>query len=1163
MNRFSCCVLAFLALTSTLPAADAPPAKPPILDCFISTGDNHWLGSWLPIDSKASIEASFELLKRIGVRRVYWRGLQEAAWLETMQFREENCRYASFWKYLLRLDKELAVDRLAVEAAHKRGMEIWGVSTMFDWGAAADTPCFGDFPHNSESRLRQRHPEWVPVDKRGVLRQGGPIEFAYPEARKALADLHLKFMDRDGYDGMAFLTYVENFSLRFPDEFGFNEPVVQEFKRRAGIDARTQPFGRNATSYDWQALRGESVTAYLRELKSELAKRGKKLGVCLNPNQPRLPQFWTAVGATISAGHIQFDLDTWVRDGVVDQLIVWGGSHGPAQLKTVEDCLWLTRSSKTAVAAMTSSPFAERWKPFHERSVPLALAVGDDWQYLEYCNVPEQPLAALQSKDDLLRLRVLAQVARGKTKAAVADLAPLAKDANLLVRRMALLALTRTKDPQAVPLIEAGLSDPEHGVRCVAAQALRDLNRPESAAKLLAAVQRFPAHPLMESAVSTLPRIQPLPRAELAKAAAGHGTPSVRVVAMRALGLMPKEELVPVFAKGLNDADRFVRFAAAQALGNVTHSPKAIEALIEATKQDNVVVSNRAATSLGMIGTRQQEKELEPLRPKMIEALKNLYAKLGDGCARADADWGYRPVGNALLKFGADGERVLREFMDQRKDRRLAEQAWKSLHVRLDNGAFTESCEKEDNEAFKKRPVFSRELKVDQSKGDDASAAGPFKTIARAIAAAGPGDSIHLTPGRYRESAAFHNKSGEPGRPIKLEGHGATLDGAEPLKPTDWEMVSPGLYRNRNLLPVNPANLGRWFFVFDGKMNHMGRTSKGPSKPLKKAEELAPGEWTYVPDAPIVRKSTGGRPWDARTLKGAFYIKIDPAKKLGACRIEAPIRSNGVSLSGRCEHLVIRNVTSTHVHNDGFNIHGYSRNILFENVKAVDCGDDGVSAHDDCQIRVNGLVSSGNSTGICDVGDSVSHYNRVLIKDCLGHDLYFLDTNEHSVSNSVVQSSAWRALVVTGGPKTNGVCTLRLDNVLIHRVAGSNDVRVAAGSVLDARHVTFSNLNFLATGGAVTLRDSVIAGTPPPEISIWKGVRWQSDRNLYDTRFIRLDQTFYSPKTFGDYQRATGQDKGSRWMKVEFKQPFDGQIAKPAVGKGSGVDVSRLPSAMR
>jgi hypothetical protein len=346
------------------------------------------------------------------------------------------------------------------------------------------------------------------------------------------------------------------------------------------------------------------------------------------------------------------------------------------------------------------------------------------------------------------------------------------------------------------------------------------------------------------------------------------------------------------------------------------------------------------------------------------------------------------------------------------------------------------------------------------------------KTIAEAIIQAQPGDTIHLAPGRYWESAAFHNKSGEPGRPITLDGHGATLDGSEPLKPADWEMVSPGLYRNRNLLPVNPANLGRWFFVFDGKMNHMGRTSKGPSAPLKKVEELQAGDWTYVPDAPITR--------DARHIKGAFYIKIDPAKTLADYRIEAPIRPNGVSLSGRCEHLVIRNVTSTHVHNDGYNIHGYTRDIVFENIKAIECGDDGVSAHDDCQIRVNGLVSIGNSTGICDVGDSVSHYNRVFIKDCLGHDLYFLDTNEHSVSNSVVQSSAWRGLVVTGRADTNKVCTLTLDNVLIRRVGKPEPAYVQKNAVLRAKRVTLENLE-LVTQGEATFDNCLLNGKPKPD----------------------------------------------------------------------------------
>ena len=126
---------------------------------------------------------------------------------------------------------------------------------------------------------------------------------------------------------------------------------------------------------------------------------------------------------------------------------------------------------------------------------------------------------------------------------------------------------------------------------------------------------------------------------------------------------------------------------------------------------------------------------------------------------------------------------------------------------------------------------------------------------------------MHLAPVRYKEVAVFANKVGEAGRPIILDGHGATLDGADPLKPEDWQLVSPGLYRNDHLLRMDPAILMRWFFVFNGKMNHMGRTSKGTSAELKKPSDLAPGEWTFVPAAPITRESKDGKPWDAGAVR--------------------------------------------------------------------------------------------------------------------------------------------------------------------------------------------------------------------------------------------------------------------------------------------------------
>lgn len=147
-------------------------------------------------------------------------------------------------------------------------------------------------------------------------------------------------------------------------------------------------------------------------------------------------------------------------------------------------------------------------------------------------------------------------------------------------------------------------------------------------------------------------------------------------------------------------------------------------------------------------------------------------------------------------------------------------------------------------------------------------------TIAQAIKLTQPGDTIHLEPKVYRDYAGFHGKKGEPGKPITLDGHGATLEGSDPLDPTQWTEVSPGLFANDHLIARNDdAIIGRWFFLWNGQMQHMGRTSKGRSAPLKKPEELQPGEWTFV-------KETSREKPPSRQIYGTFYLKLPAGQKL-------------------------------------------------------------------------------------------------------------------------------------------------------------------------------------------------------------------------------------------------------------------------------------------
>ena len=416
--------------------------------------------------------------------------------------------------------------------------------------------------------------------------------------------------------------------------------------------------------------------------------------------------------------------------------------------------------------------------------------------------------------------------------------------------------------------------------------------------------------------------------------------------------------------------------------------------------------------------------------------------------------------------------------------------------------------------------VSAADLHVDPETGVD-SADGqkaPLKTIARAIRLAQPGDTVHLAPRRFYESADLSGKQGTPEKPITLDGHGAVLDGSEPVRAADWESLGDGLFRKIKLLPrTDAAIVGRWFFLWDGKMNHMGRTSKGPSAPLKKPAELQPGEWTYAKE------------------EDAFYLRLPAGQSLDAANIRYPQRSSGVILSGKGTHLIVRDVIATHVYNDGFNIHGAQRDSQFFNIAAIECGDDGFSAHEDAECRTDGFVSIGNSTGLCDTVSSVTHFRNVFIRDCLGYDVFFIGDSPHSLENAVIESSA--AYSFAAGQHTDrpqkGPGTVVFKNVLVRRALEGKAFRVDKNTVVTADHCTLGSLNLhLGAGSTLELTHSAI-GNPStatkPSITLLAGSTWRGDGNAYDLKALHQDKAVYTAANFADFQKANASDATSRW----------------------------------
>jgi len=346
------------------------------------------------------------------------------------------------------------------------------------------------------------------------------------------------------------------------------------------------------------------------------------------------------------------------------------------------------------------------------------------------------------------------------------------------------------------------------------------------------------------------------------------------------------------------------------------------------------------------------------------------------------------------------------------------------------------------------------------------------KTIREAIKMAQPGDTIHLEPIVYHDYAGFYGKKGELGKPVTLDGHGATLEGSDPIDLEKWSELEPGLFANDELLPsLDEAIISRWFFIWNGKMNRMGRTSKGKKAPFKKPRELQPGEWTFVVDTE--RSKT-----PAKQLFGTFYLKLIPGQKLADANIAAPMRSGGVQMGGNNAHLIIKNITATHPYNDGFNIHGDCRDVVFENIRAIECGDDGISAHESAEYRVDGLVSIGNSTGITDTVAAHTSYKNVFIADCQAYDLFFLNNGRYRVENAVVWSTAEHPLSVSAGG--NEHVELDLKNVFIRRANKPEPALVQKTATLRAAQITLENME-MTIQGLVSFDNCVINGRMLPE----------------------------------------------------------------------------------
>ena len=700
-------------------AADQPPVVPLPGDgnprtVYLSTGDNQDVLQFAPLDSATTVEAAFDALKRYRVNRIWWRGGQDEIWGKQFVIREENRMFWRIWEWWRDNQyRQAKLNRVAVEAAHKRGMEIWLTYGLFDNGSQADAGYSG-FPYAAEDKLRVEHPEWAPVNKWGTWRQGGPLEFAYPAARQAMAEYLTKFVVEGDYDGLSFLTYAENYSQHYEDEFGYNKPVVKEFQRRYGVNILREPFDKKK----WARLRGEYVETFLRELRSRLAKHGKRLAIVVDGRDPTRPTLWNVSGGVRTAGSLQWSPQQWLTTETVDEMCMFFKA-AESDIKRWEDARQ-TQKSKMTISAFRTRGDLPAGLP---RIMWLGrdIETGFDWEaWVDWPDeqLTAEPAVSLSSKDVFARRRLLTCVLKEKTELPLEKIAAAVRDPDVFVRRMALRALAARKDSAGIPAVATALEDPENSVRVRAVLALGELEDPQAVQRILAAISRdnstfqfhFRAVPEVLKKRAADGRLSKADK-DLLVARLTDPQARVRELVLYYFTLVGAPATPAVRSRLIaiigDDSSPYARELAMINLRSSFGSvPEVTNVLTEVMAHDkDHAVQARAAVALA---TAHARTEPGPTREKALRDVAGFFRQYGDGCKRTDREWGWRAVGNALLLFEKQGKAVLETMMDETANRALSDRAWRILHLRQADQFFP-ITEEQDAAAHRLHPWLSQQ----------------------------------------------------------------------------------------------------------------------------------------------------------------------------------------------------------------------------------------------------------------------------------------------------------------------------------------------------------------------------------------------------------------------------------------------------------------------
>jgi hypothetical protein len=240
-----------------------------------------------------------------------------------------NPTLAVFWHIVDEIMEKCDPQVAARIAGEKAGFDYWmSHPHIYSEGAPADAGVDGPgrmVPWSYMRKYHQDYPEVITIDREGNRLEMVP-EYAYPGARKDKVDEFVFMAKTFKPTGIIASMRSEASQLIPPpdhgDQYGFNQPVVDDMKRLYNVDIMTDPrFDYKSASFklddpmveNWRVLRGSYLTQLYREISQAMRKEapGVQLAITLSGEY---------AGPVL--GNWKTDWRTWIDEGIVDVIIV-------------------------------------------------------------------------------------------------------------------------------------------------------------------------------------------------------------------------------------------------------------------------------------------------------------------------------------------------------------------------------------------------------------------------------------------------------------------------------------------------------------------------------------------------------------------------------------------------------------------------------------------------------------------------------------------------------------------------------------------------------------------------------------------------------------------------------------------------------------------------